>query len=142
MYQQTTIAELFKRMLNYILLILVREQQHKNKYLNVMGGANKPHPFYKIKQGVSAMYITKKDYFDKRGIDLEIELKGSVTDNTSKKVEIFISQIEEWLINYLASKYDFTEKNDNSNKLSRRSIQKSSHISNRLYSPKWKSFSG
>ena len=31
------------------------------------------------------MYITKKDYFDKRGIDLEIELKGSVTDNTSKK---------------------------------------------------------
>ncbi len=55
------------------------------------------------------MYITKKDYFDKRGIDLEIELKGSVTDNTSKKVEIFISQIEEWLINYLASKYDFNE---------------------------------
>ena len=59
-------------MLNYILLILVREQQHKNKYLNVMDEA-KPHPFYKIKQGVSAMYITKKDYFDKRGIDLEIE---------------------------------------------------------------------
>ena len=56
------------------------------------------------------MYITKKDYFDKRGIDLEIELKGSVTDNTSKKVEIFISQTEEWLINYLASKYDFSEK--------------------------------
>ena len=55
------------------------------------------------------MYITKKDYFDKRGIDLEIELKGSVTDNTSKKVEIFISQTEEWLINYLASKYDFNE---------------------------------
>jgi hypothetical protein len=74
-----------------------------------MGGANKPHPFYKIKQGVSAMYITKKDYFDARGIDLEIELKGSVTDNPSKKVEIFISQIEEWLINYLASKYDFNE---------------------------------
>ena len=58
---------------------------------------------------MSAMYITKKDYFDKRGIDLEIELKGSVTDNPSKKVEIFISQIEEWLINYLASKYDFNE---------------------------------
>ena len=58
---------------------------------------------------MSAMYITKKDYFDKRGIDLEIELKGSVTDNTSKKVEIFISQTEEWLINYLASKYDFNE---------------------------------
>src|SRR5574344_903206 len=55
------------------------------------------------------MYITKKDYFDKRGIDLEIELKGSVIDNTSKKVEIFISQTEEWLINYLASKYDFSE---------------------------------
>lgn len=55
------------------------------------------------------MYITKKDYFDARGIDLEIELKGSVTDNPSKKVEIFISQIEEWLINYLASKYDFNE---------------------------------
>jgi len=74
-----------------------------------MGGANKPHPFYKIKQGVKEMYITKKDYFDARGIDLEIELKGSVTDNPSKKVEIFISQIEEWLINYLASKYDFNE---------------------------------
>lgn len=58
---------------------------------------------------MSTMYITKKDYFDKRGIDLEIELKGSVIDNTSKKVEIFISQTEEWLINYLASKYDFSE---------------------------------
>lgn len=69
----------------------------------------KPHPFYKIKQGVKEMYITKKDYFDARGIDLEIELKGSVTDNPSKQVEIFISQIEEWLINYLASKYDFNE---------------------------------
>jgi len=55
------------------------------------------------------MYITKKDYFDARGIDLEIELKGSVTDNPSKQVEIFISQTEEWLINYLASKYDFSE---------------------------------
>ena len=27
-----------------------------------------------------------------------------------KKVEIFISQTEEWLINYLASKYDFWKK--------------------------------
>ena len=31
------------------------------------------------------MYITKKDYFDKRGIDLEIELKGSVTITHQKK---------------------------------------------------------
>ena len=35
-----------------------------------------------------SMYI-KKQFFDKRGIDLEIELKGSVTDNT-KKVEKYL----------------------------------------------------
>ena len=50
------------------------------------------------------MYI-KKDYFDKRGIDLEIELKGSVTDTWKK--EIFIANGR--MVNY-PSKYDFKEK--------------------------------
>ena len=60
-----------------------------------------------------------------------------------KKVEIFISQTEEWLINYLASKYDFNEGMILATSATRKCIpQKSSHISNRLYSPKRKSFSG
>lgn len=52
-------------------------------------------------------YITKEDYFNKRGIDLNLELKGSSTDNPSNAVNIFISNIEEWILEYLENKYDF-----------------------------------
>lgn len=48
-----------------------------------------------------AVYITKKDYFDFSGIDLDLELKGSNTDNPSKAVDIFLTRIENWLLQYV-----------------------------------------
>ena len=41
--------------------------------------------------------VTKQDYFDFSGIDLDIELKKSNYDNPSKAVEIFIGRIEDWM---------------------------------------------
>ena len=50
-------------MLNYILLILVREKQHKNKYSNIMDEVKKPHPFYKIKARSERNVYNKKRLF-------------------------------------------------------------------------------
>ena len=49
--------------------------------------------------------ITKKDYFDFSGIDLDIELRKSNTDNPSKVVEIFIKRIQDWCYDYLKFNY-------------------------------------
>ena len=44
-------------------------------------------------------YITRDDYRYFSGIDLEIELKDN--DDSSNKVNMFISRIEDWCENYL-----------------------------------------
>lgn len=55
------------------------------------------------------MYITRDDYMDFSGIDLQIELRGTATDNPSRAVEIFIERVEEWILDYLAYKYNLTK---------------------------------
>ena len=52
-----------------------------------------------------AKYVTAKDYFDFSGIQLEIELKGSNTDNPSRAADIFIDRVEQWCIDYLKFNY-------------------------------------
>lgn len=58
------------------------------------------------------MYITKDDYFSFAGIDLQLELKGTATDNPSNVVEIFINRTEKWLLNYLELNYAVTPSSD------------------------------
>jgi hypothetical protein len=54
-------------------------------------------------------YVTKQEYFDFSGIDLDIELKKSNYDNTSQAVEIFIRRIQNWMLEYLEFNYFITE---------------------------------
>lgn len=59
-------------------------------------------------------YVTKKDYLDFSGIDLDIELKKGNYDNPTKAVEIFIKRIQDWckdylLFNYILSEEDISE---------------------------------
>lgn len=51
--------------------------------------------------------ITKQDYYDFAGIDLDIELKKSKYDNRSKAVEIFLERIYTWCVAYLYDKYAY-----------------------------------
>lgn len=51
--------------------------------------------------------ITKQNYFDFTGIDLDIELKKSKYDNRSKAVEIFLERIYTWCVAYLFDKYAY-----------------------------------
>lgn len=51
------------------------------------------------------MYITRDDYFKFSGIDLDIELKGTVTDNPGKVVQIFIERVEQYCLDYLKLHY-------------------------------------
>lgn len=50
-------------------------------------------------------YVTKQDYFDFAGIDLDLELRGSATDNPSNAVNIFIRRIEDWCLDHLKENY-------------------------------------
>jgi len=58
---------------------------------------------------ITTKYITRQDYKDFSGIDLQLELKDN--DDASNKVNIFLSQIENWCethIQYVtAQKIDF-----------------------------------
>ena len=54
-------------------------------------------------------FVTKKDYFDFSGIDLDIELKKSNTDNPSKAVDIFLKRVEDWCLEYLRFNYFVTD---------------------------------
>jgi hypothetical protein len=47
------------------------------------------------------VYLTKQNYFDFSGIDLQIELNSSNTDNPSEIVDIFLSRVENWCLDYL-----------------------------------------
>ena len=50
-------------------------------------------------------YITKQDYLNFSGIDLDIELKKGNYDNPTKAVEIFIKRIQDWCVEYLTANY-------------------------------------
>lgn len=52
--------------------------------------------------------ITKQDYYNFTGIDLDIELKKSKYDNRSQAVEIFLRRIHTWCVDYLATNYAYT----------------------------------
>jgi hypothetical protein len=51
------------------------------------------------------IYITKQNYYDFSGIDLQLELKGSNYDNIGDMVDIFLSRLETWMLEYLESNY-------------------------------------
>lgn len=57
-------------------------------------------------------YTDKDDYFAWSGIDLQLELKGTATDNPSNVVAIFINRIEQNLIEELETKYFVKETDD------------------------------
>lgn len=48
-------------------------------------------------------YVTKQDYFDFAGIDLDLELRKSNYDNQSRAVEIFIKRVENWMDDFLST---------------------------------------
>lgn len=54
------------------------------------------------------IYVTKQDYYDFSGIDLAIELKGGNYDNVSDAVDIFLSRVENWCLEYLEFTYRIT----------------------------------
>ena len=54
---------------------------------------------------MALLYITKQDYFDFSGIDLDIELKSVNSDNPTKQVDIFLERVERAIINHLRHKY-------------------------------------
>lgn len=53
----------------------------------------------------STVYVTKSDYLQFAGIDLDLELKKSNYDNPGRAVEIFIHRVEEWLNDYIQTHY-------------------------------------
>lgn len=56
-------------------------------------------------------YVTKDDYYNFTGIDLDIELKSANTDNPTAAARIFIRRVTNWFYNKLQS--DFTIEDDN-----------------------------
>lgn len=51
-------------------------------------------------------YVTKDLYLEFSGIDLDIELKSSQSDNPTLQVETFLRQQQKWLYTYMKSRYD------------------------------------
>ena len=51
------------------------------------------------------MYLTKDVYFEKRGIDLDIEFKSGQYDDPSNAVDKFLQQIEDFVVEYLETNY-------------------------------------
>lgn len=54
------------------------------------------------------IYVTKQDYYEWAGIDLALELKGSNYDNISDAVDIFLTRVEGWCLDYLAHHFRVT----------------------------------
>lgn len=55
------------------------------------------------------MLVTKEDYFEFSGIDLDIELRRAHTDNPSKAAEIFVKRVEEECHDFLRTHFFFEE---------------------------------
>ena len=54
------------------------------------------------------MYLTKDDYFNKRGINLDIEFRSSRYDDPSNAVNLFLQQAEDFVCEYLETNYGTT----------------------------------
>lgn len=52
-------------------------------------------------------YITKKEYLEAKGIDLELEIQND--DNHSNKVNRLIHEVTDWCVEYLVMHYDCNE---------------------------------
>ena len=61
--------------------------------------------------------VTKQDYYDFAGIDLDIELKKSNFDNPSKAVEIFLRRIEDWMRSHVEMNFFYETWDDDAFKL-------------------------
>jgi len=59
------------------------------------------------------MLITKQNYLDYSGIDLDIELRKGNSDNPTKAVAIFLARIENYCLDFLESNYMVTPESDN-----------------------------
>ena len=53
----------------------------------------------------STVYVTKQDYLDFAGIDLDLELKKSRYDNPGRAVEIFLKRVQEWMNDFIHTYY-------------------------------------
>ena len=54
-------------------------------------------------------YIDRDYIFNNLGIDLNLELKDSATDNPTYKVNIFCKTTQVWLYQYIISHYEINE---------------------------------
>ena len=54
-------------------------------------------------------YVTRDTYYEFSGIDLDIELKSSQSDNPTRQVAIFIRQQQIWLYNYMLHRFDISK---------------------------------
>lgn len=52
------------------------------------------------------MYLTRDDYLTMRGIDLEVELRNSATDDPTNAVKIFLQNAEDWLLEYMEENFE------------------------------------
>lgn len=53
----------------------------------------------------STVYVTKQDYLDFAGVDLDLELDKSKYDNPGKAVEIFIRRTTDWMYDFIQTRY-------------------------------------
>lgn len=61
------------------------------------------------------VYITKDSYYEFSGIDLDIELSGTNTDNVGDVTDIFLKRLEDWCLAYLEYKYNVKTTSDEFN---------------------------
>jgi len=52
-------------------------------------------------------YVTRAEYLEFSGIDLDIELRKSNTDNPGKATEIFIKRVQDWVFNFMKFNFYF-----------------------------------
>lgn len=76
------------------------------------------------------MRVTRDDYLNKFAIDLDLEFRGSNYDNETKAVEVFLTNNEENLVDYLKYTYniDDTCENWNETEFTRALLQQNKHI--------------
>lgn len=58
------------------------------------------------------MRVTKEDYFNYSGLNLELEFKGTATDNPSNYVNIFIKKVETFVVDYVTLNYSYDNFNE------------------------------
>jgi len=54
-------------------------------------------------------YVTRDSYLEFSGIDLNIELRSSQSDNPTLQAKTFLKQQQMWLYNYMTRRYNETK---------------------------------